>query len=284
VRVLPSELQAVKSAGMLTRYALLGPVAYVLVDLPRSGTVGTGLDAPCLTDHHGVVTRGTFSVHHEDGRDETFDAGEAFYVPSGPPAHHFTSSPDCVVGGFVAIQQQPDTSPDALQALGLTVVTRPAAPVPPPTRIRLAGSIDPFRRKGSIDVEGSRMGDWLFLRAAFGPRSGFAGGWCDAPHWGLVIDGEITITYADGIDLATRGDVYYSPPGHRFSSPDGATFIDYTPIDHLDVPRLAAWRRAAVGRAPGLSTPTERSEPRHRASQLPWPERAAIPFRLRPAT
>ena len=275
MRVLPSELQAVQSAGMLTRYALLGPVAYVVVDLPDTGTAGTGLDRPCLTDHHGLVTRGTFTVHHEDGRSDDFHAGEAFYVAAGPPAHHFTSSGDCVVGGFAATQQEPDTSPEALEALGLTVIARPTTPILPPTQIRLAGSVAPFRRKGSIDVEGSRMGDWVCLRAEFGPRSGFAGGWCDAPHWGMVLDGEITISYDQATELVSRGDVYYAPPGHRFSSPDGATVVDYTPIEHLSVQRLATWRKVALGQA-------QAPEPDEALSMRVQPAGAAPTPRLRP--
>jgi hypothetical protein len=234
---------------MLTRYALLGDAAFILVDLPRTGTAGTSLELPCLTDHHGIVTKGTFSVHHEDGRTDTFEEGDAFYVPPGPPAHWFSSSPLCVVGGFAPLTEQPDVSPEALAALGLTVVARPSAPTPPPTDVTLAGAVAPFHRSGAIDVEGSWMGRWLFMRSRMGPRSGFTAGWCDLPHWGLVLDGEIAITYPERSELAARGDVYFSPPGHRLTSADGATIVDYTPISELGATRISAWRRSVIDRA-----------------------------------
>lgn len=252
LRVSPAELQAVKRAGMLTRYALLGQAAFVLVDLPSTGTDGTGLDQPCLTDHHGFVTRGTFSVHHADGRTEAFTAGDAFYVPEGPPTHLFSASADCIVGGFAPVTESTDTSDDALEAQGFAVIRAPGLPVSPPATVRLVGTVEPFQRSGAVDVVGSQMGKWLFMRSRFGPRSGYTSGWCDLPHWGLVLDGEVAISYAGETELASRGDVYFSPPGHRFTSPDGAIVIDYTPISELAAPRVAAWRRAAIAKAPAL--------------------------------
>jgi len=242
---------------MLTRYALLGQAAFVLVELPSTGTEGTGLDQPCLTDHHGFVTRGSFSVHHADGRTEAFAAGDAFYVPEGPPTHLFSATADCIVGGFAPLAAATDTSDDALEAQGFAVIREPGLPMAPPPTVRLVGSVEPFERSGAVDVVGSRMGKWLFMRSRFGPRSGYTSGWCDLPHWGLVLDGEVAISYARETELASRGDVYFSPPGHRFTSPDGAIVIDYTPISDLGAPRVAAWRRAAIARAPALQVEVE---------------------------
>lgn len=257
MRVSPAELHAVKRAGMLTRYALLGQAAFVLVELPRTGTDGTGLDQPCLTDHHGFVTRGTFSVHHADGRTEAFAAGDAFYVPEGPPSHLFSATADCIVGGFAPLTEAADTSDDALEAQGFAVIRDPGLPVAPPATVRLVGTVEPFQRSGAVDVVGSQMGKWLFMRSRFGPRSGYTSGWCDLPHWGLVLDGEVAISYAGETELASRGDVFFSPPGHRFTSPDGAIVIDYTPISDLGASRVAAWRRAAIARAPALQVEVE---------------------------
>lgn len=256
MRVAPQELQAIRGSGMLTRYALLGPAAFVLVEFGDVGTAGTGLDQPCLTDHHGIVTRGWFAAEHADGRTETFQAGDAFYVPPGPPTHTFTSSPRAIVGGFAPIVAPVDTSTAALEAQGFSIVDRPGVPLPPPTSVRLAGTVQPFRRTGAVTVEGSRMGDWLFMRSELGPRSGYTSGPCDLTHWGLVLDGEILITADGSTDLVSRGDVYLASPGHRFTSPDGATIVDYTPIADIGKGRAAAWRRAAIERFEAtLATP-----------------------------
>ena len=216
MRIAPAELQVVQRAGMLTRFGLLGPVVFVMADLPESGTSGTGLDLDCLREHHGIVVQGTFTVHHADGRTEAFEQGDAFYVPPGPPAHTFTSAGRCVVEGFGPVPSDTDTSVSALDAIGFVAATPEAAPLPPPATVRLRGSVAPFQKTGAIDIEGSQMGDWLFVRARFGPRGGYTSGWCDQTHWGLVLDGEVAITYPDVTELASRGDVYLATPGHRF--------------------------------------------------------------------
>ena len=45
VRVAPRELRAVRRDGMLVRFAMLGPVAYVEIEVPPEGSAGSGLDA-----------------------------------------------------------------------------------------------------------------------------------------------------------------------------------------------------------------------------------------------
>ena len=124
MRVAPEELQAVHRAGMLTRYALFGPVVFVAVDLPTGDLSGTGLETPCLTDHHGIVLRGSFGVRHEDGRAEDLPAGTAFYVPPGPPSHTFTSAPRTVVCGFAPVTEPVDDDASALAAAGFDIVGR----------------------------------------------------------------------------------------------------------------------------------------------------------------
>jgi mannose-6-phosphate isomerase-like protein (cupin superfamily) len=263
VRIGPAELQAVQRAGMLTRFAVLGPVIFVMADLPESGTAGTGLDIECLREHHGLVMRGSFTVHHADGRTETFEQGDAFYVPPGPPTHTFTSSGQCIVEGFGRLPTGTDTSMTALDALGFSAADVDTPLVPPPATIRLRGSVAPFRKTGAIDIEGSRMGDWMFVRARFGPRGGYTSGWCDQTHWGVVLDGEMAITYAGEMELATRGDVYLATPGHRFTSPDGATIADYTDRVEVGVARVPAWRRAALQMgAKALPVPAPEPTPR----------------------
>ena len=136
VRMSPAELQAVQRAGMLTRFALLGHVTFVMVDLPGSGTAGTGLDEECVQEHHGIVVRGSFTVHHADGRNETFEPGDAFYLPPGPPSHHFTSAGQCVVEGFAAVRTEIDTSATALDALGFLPADAGAPLAEPPATVK----------------------------------------------------------------------------------------------------------------------------------------------------
>jgi mannose-6-phosphate isomerase-like protein (cupin superfamily) len=256
VRVSPRDLHAVQRAGMLARYALLGPVAFVHVDLPATGTAGTGLDDLCVSDHHALVIRGSMSIVHEDGQPaDRFEAGTAFYVPGGPPGHRFESTGPTRLAGFSAVAPDLDTGAEALRSRGFEPVRRSRAPLALPSTVTVQGGSPPFRRRGAVDVEGSVMGDWLFMRSVLGPQSGYTSTWCEVSHWGLVLDGDMTINLSDDVELVSTGDAFYAPPGHRFESSDGATIVDYTPISELDSGRsLPAWRKRAVERLLGSRT------------------------------
>ena len=64
---------------------------------------------------------------------------------------------------------------------------------------------------------------------------------CQCPHWGHVLEGSITIRYADGTEETNKaGDVYYWPAGHVGWTDDGVTFLEFSPtteilpvLDHL---------------------------------------------------
>ena len=265
MRVSLGELQAVDRGGLLARYHSFGPVVAVVADLPSDGsTAGTGLDEPCFRQHHGIVLGGALAVHHDEGRTETFAAGTAFYVESGPPSHTFTAEPDTVVAGFAIPEADEPATPGALEARGFTVVPRPDPDVSLPRAVTVAGSLRPFRRPGVIEVEAAQMGPWVFMRSIFGERTGHLSGWCDVPHWGFVIDGEIAILYESssepgaGTELVARGDAFYAPPGHRFVSADGAVVVDYSPVTALGTERVSRWRRATLARR-GLITPGSRN-------------------------
>lgn len=265
MRVSLDELQAVNRGGLLARYHSFGSVVAVVADLPSDGsTIGTGLDQPCLRQHHGIVLGGALSVHHDDGRTESFAAGTAFYVEPGPPTHTFTAAADTVVAGFAIPDADEPAAPGALEARGFTLVPRPDPEIHLPRAVAVAGSLRPFRRPGVIEVEAAQMGPWTFMRSIFGERTGHLSGWCDVPHWGIVIDGEIAILYENssepgaGTELVARGDAFYAPPGHRFVSADGAVVVDYSPVTALGTQRVSRWRRATLARR-GLIAPGSRN-------------------------
>ena len=64
---------------------------------------------------------------------------------------------------------------------------------------------------------------------------------CQAPHWGYVLQGELTVTYADGkTELVNGGDLFYWPPGHTVKVGKDAEVILFSPqhehsqvIDHM---------------------------------------------------
>jgi hypothetical protein len=70
---------------------------------------------------------------------------------------------------------------------------------------------------------------------------GLDGDLCQAPHWGYLIEGQITVTYADGTEESTKGgDLFHWPPGHTVRVGEDAEMILFSPqeehgkvIEHL---------------------------------------------------
>ena len=56
---------------------------------------------------------------------------------------------------------------------------------------------------------------------------------CQSSHWGIVVKGRLTITYADGQDVVEAGEAYYLPPGHTPAAEPGTQTIEFTPTAQL---------------------------------------------------
>lgn len=64
---------------------------------------------------------------------------------------------------------------------------------------------------------------------------------CQAPHWGYVLQGELTVSYSDGnSERLVEGDLFYWPPGHTVKVGRDAEIILFSPqhehnavIDHM---------------------------------------------------
>ncbi len=54
---------------------------------------------------------------------------------------------------------------------------------------------------------------------------------CPSPHWGMVLEGSITVTHADGTqETVTAGQVYHWPEGHTGVTEHGVTFLEVGPV------------------------------------------------------
>jgi hypothetical protein len=70
---------------------------------------------------------------------------------------------------------------------------------------------------------------------------GLEGDLCQSPHWGYLIDGEVTVTYSGGLEeTINAGDLFYWPPGHSVRVGRDAEVILFSPqaehcvvVDHL---------------------------------------------------
>jgi hypothetical protein len=90
---------------------------------------------------------------------------------------------------------------------------------------------------GGIETRGDDWGDQRVRHIQlpggtdFTPLfKGLPGDLCQCPHWGIVLDGSITVRYADGTEEVTRaGEVYYWPAGHTGWTAEGVTFVEISP-------------------------------------------------------
>lgn len=70
---------------------------------------------------------------------------------------------------------------------------------------------------------------------------GLEGDLCQSPHWGYMLEGALTVTFADGThEKVNGGDLFYWPPGHTVKVGQDAEIILFSPqhehgevIDHM---------------------------------------------------
>jgi quercetin dioxygenase-like cupin family protein len=240
MHVAPVDLRAIRQNGLVVRFAMLGPMAYVLAEIPASGSSGTSLEQSCTQAHWGFVIEGELAFL-ANGQRDTIPPGRAFHVPAGGPEHRFETSGRAVVAGFQPVEPELDTSDDGLAAQGFEILTTSSAPtiVPPIAKRRVAA--------GQVLTESWPMSTYLLTRVQMGERTGYTAGWCDAPHWGLVTAGRFAIEWEDDVEIVSTGDVFHcpaGPPGHRLEAADPVTFVDLTPMAVMQGGgRLADWRR-----------------------------------------
>jgi hypothetical protein len=114
-----------------------------------------------------------------------------------------------------------------------------------PVRINAPGAI--ARQKtdfGDAAGYGKISGEYFSLGAGadIAPLlKGLEGDLCQSPHWGYVIQGQLTVTYADAsMEVINAGDLFYWPPGHTVKVGEDAEVILFSPqhehslvIDHM---------------------------------------------------
>ena len=114
-----------------------------------------------------------------------------------------------------------------------------------PARIDAPGAVARVKGDfGDATGYGKISGEYFSLGAGadIAPLlEGLEGDLCQAPHWGYVLQGELTVTYADGAEEAVSGgDLFYWPPGHTVRVGEAAEVILFSPqeehnkvIDHM---------------------------------------------------
>jgi mannose-6-phosphate isomerase-like protein (cupin superfamily) len=105
-------------------------------------------------------------------------------------------------------------------------------PSPSTRRLRRASR----RTPRSYDDAALPLGDYTVAFEEFSAGGDFAPLFrgppehrCQSSHWGIVLKGRLTVTYADGQDVVEAGEAYYLPPGHTPAADPGTQTIEFTP-------------------------------------------------------
>jgi quercetin dioxygenase-like cupin family protein len=244
VHVTPTELRVVNRGDLLLRFALLDRAAYVLAEVPSTGSAGSSLEEACAEGHWAIVLRGQLELEY-DGDSRLLPAGTLFHVPEGPPEHRFRAAERTVFAGFVPIERIGAAYPDS--QLDVAEPSDPLVEGSPPASVTMMPGLGTVQAGlGRVEAEAALMGPWVACRATFGKTSGYGSSWCDLPHWGMVLTGGATIEWEHDVEILTAGDAYYcpaGPPGHHIEVADAATIVDFTPRDaYATTDRVAEWR------------------------------------------
>ena len=114
-----------------------------------------------------------------------------------------------------------------------------------PVRIDVPGAVARQEMNfGDASGYGKISGEYFSLGAGtdISPLlEGLEGDLCPSPHWGYLLQGELTVTYSDGTQEAIHGgDLFYWPPGHTVKVGADAEVVLFSPqeehskvIDHM---------------------------------------------------
>ena len=59
---------------------------------------------------------------------------------------------------------------------------------------------------------------------------GLEGDLCQSPHWGYIIEGKLTISFADGhSETPVTSDLFFWPPGHTVKADEDTEMILFSP-------------------------------------------------------
>jgi hypothetical protein len=114
-----------------------------------------------------------------------------------------------------------------------------------PVRINVEGAV--ARQQvdfGDASGFGKMAGEYFSMAAGtdLAPLlKGLKGDLCQSPHWGYLIEGEVTVTFGDGQEESVSGgDLFYWKPGHTVKVSRDAEIILFSPqeehvavVDHV---------------------------------------------------
>lgn len=86
---------------------------------------------------------------------------------------------------------------------------------------------------GDATGYGKISGEYFSLAAGTdiaGLLEGLENDLCQSPHWGYVIEGKMTVHFADGHEETTvANDLFYWPPGHTVKAEEKTEMVLFSP-------------------------------------------------------
>jgi hypothetical protein len=79
--------------------------------------------------------------------------------------------------------------------------------------------------------------------------AGLPDGRCQSPHWGYVLQGQVTFRYADRDETYAEGDAYYAPPGHIPVVTAGTDVVEFSPSEAYAETQAVLARNLAAAQA-----------------------------------
>jgi EutQ-like cupin domain len=110
-----------------------------------------------------------------------------------------------------------------------------------PEKINVPGAIARQELNfGDATGYGKIAGEYFSLKAGtdIAPLlKGLENDLCQSPHWGYLMEGEVTVTYSDRQEeTISAGDLFYWPPGHTVKVGSDAEIILFSPqVEHCKV-------------------------------------------------
>ena len=110
-----------------------------------------------------------------------------------------------------------------------------------PEKINVPGAIARQELNfGDATGYGKIAGEYFSLKAGtdIAPLlKGLENDLCQSPHWGYLIEGEVTVAYSDGEEeTISTGDLFFWPPGHTVKVGIDAEIILFSPqVEHCKV-------------------------------------------------
>ena len=97
-----------------------------------------------------------------------------------------------------------------------------------PIEVQQGGIVTRYAEWGDMAVRFARVPAGTDMSPVL---EGLPGDRCPSPHWGLVLEGAVRLTDADGAEeTTTAGQAYYWPAGHTARMDEDTVFLEIGPV------------------------------------------------------